>query len=469
MRALAKLTKLIRQQIDAQAPSSTSASASDAPAPTTADRPLLGRVLMDVVVPLLQQFIQEAAGLGGADVSRAHDKKQTDLDKEANVTDAAVGALGAVAALLRWPQYEQLLNQFMRMMKGRPAKPLIRAVCAIIDNFHFPLPASDEEEPGGGGAAATAAGPGAAAPAAATGAAKRPHADGEEEDDEDEEEDEAAAAAAVAAAAADAEAEARAVQRSLLVRILPALHEQLVDKGRRGEDEELNQSIRAPVALALVKLLKLLPPAAERAELPRALQGVTNLLRARLQRIRDDARAVLVSMMAELGPRYLPYACHVLRASLPDRGFTAHVIGFTLHAVLEAVVGVAMRGQSAAAAAAAAVAAADKEDDEEGGGGAGKGGAKAGYDVEEIVEGEEAPEEAGAGGAGAVAVVEEAEEPEPQGPVGVLDESLELCLPLIEADLFGHVSAQMGGRVRGGCVGWRGWVWRVGMVWADGV
>lgn len=65
---------------------------------------------------------------------------------------------------------------------------------------------------------------------------------------------------------------------------------------------------------------------------------MANLLRARLQRIRDDARAVLVSMMAELGPRYVPYACHVLRASLPDKGFTAHVIGYTLHAVLEAVV-----------------------------------------------------------------------------------------------------------------------------------
>ena len=44
--------------------------------------------------------------------------------------------------------------------------------------------------------------------------------------------------------------------------------------------------VRAPVALALVKLLRLMPPEAMRAQLPRVLQGVANLLRNRLQRIR---------------------------------------------------------------------------------------------------------------------------------------------------------------------------------------
>ncbi len=63
-----------------------------------------------------------------------------------------------------------------------------------------------------------------------------------------------------------------------------------------------------------------------RIELPRTLQVVANLLRQRLQRIRDDARAVLVQMAAELGPYYLPYVCRVLQAALPDKGFTAHVV-----------------------------------------------------------------------------------------------------------------------------------------------
>ena len=50
------------------------------------------------------------------------------------------------------------------------------------------------------------------------------------------------------------------------------------------------EAVRAPVALAIVKLLKRLPGAALRAALPTSLQKVANLLRTRLQRIRRGAR-----------------------------------------------------------------------------------------------------------------------------------------------------------------------------------
>ena len=46
------------------------------------------------------------------------------------------------------------------------------------------------------------------------------------------------------------------------------------------------QVVQAPVALAMVKLLKLLPEEAMTHQLPQALQGVAHLLRNRLQRIR---------------------------------------------------------------------------------------------------------------------------------------------------------------------------------------
>lgn len=48
----------------------------------------------------------------------------------------------------------------------------------------------------------------------------------------------------------------------------------------------LRQVVRAPVALAMVKLLKVLPEQAMASQLPQALQGVAHLLRNRLQRIR---------------------------------------------------------------------------------------------------------------------------------------------------------------------------------------
>ncbi len=52
------------------------------------------------------------------------------------------------------------------------------------------------------------------------------------------------------------------------------------------------QVVRAPVALAMVKLLKLLPEEAMTHQLPQALQGVAHLLRNRLQRIRCHTAVV---------------------------------------------------------------------------------------------------------------------------------------------------------------------------------
>lgn len=71
------------------------------------------RALMDVAMPLLEQALT-AGGSGGGE--RAHDKKAADVDKEANVADAAVTALGAVAGRLLWPQYQQLLHHYVRLM-----------------------------------------------------------------------------------------------------------------------------------------------------------------------------------------------------------------------------------------------------------------------------------------------------------------------------------------------------------------
>jgi len=53
--------------------------------------------------------------------------------------------------------------------------------------------------------------------------------------------------------------------------------------------------VRAPVALAMVKLLRLLPESTARAQLPRTLQGVANLLRNRLQRFRRASQLPTIS------------------------------------------------------------------------------------------------------------------------------------------------------------------------------
>jgi U3 small nucleolar RNA-associated protein 20 len=42
-------------------------------------------------------------------------------------------------------------------------------------------------------------------------------------------------------------------------------------------------------------------------------------------------------MVAELGAGYLTYAAEVLQGALPDKGYTAQVRGYTLHALLDAL------------------------------------------------------------------------------------------------------------------------------------
>lgn len=59
------------------------------------------------------------------------------------------------------------------------------------------------------------------------------------------------------------------------------------------------------------------------------------MLKSRGQKQRDTARGVLVSMARLLGPRSLGMVVDALVGACPPRGYTAHVLGFTLHAVLE--------------------------------------------------------------------------------------------------------------------------------------
>ena len=96
-RALTRLTRLLRGGEGAPPPLGVGA-------------------LVGVVQPLLLQMIVEGKA-GDGDGGGGHEQKQADRDRGANVTDAAVVALGAVAGCLPWVQYQQLLGQHLHLMK----------------------------------------------------------------------------------------------------------------------------------------------------------------------------------------------------------------------------------------------------------------------------------------------------------------------------------------------------------------
>lgn len=225
-------------------------------------------LLNGYLFPLIELAIVE----GRATEVSGHEAKQVDLDRSANVTDAAITLLTKMSEQLDWAQFQKLINQYMALMVTRAdeacIKSIIRVVCALLEVV----------------------------------AVKR------DKDNTGKLADELVVL--------------------LTTKAVPNLKEKLIE----------GETVRAPVAMALVKIFKLLPEGYIRVELPRTLQIVCNLLRLRLQRLRDGARSILAEMTAELGPIYLPFVVQVLKTSLPSRGFTAHVLGYTFHDVLKAVV-----------------------------------------------------------------------------------------------------------------------------------
>jgi U3 small nucleolar RNA-associated protein 20 len=228
---------------------------------------------MDIAAPLLQQFIMEGAGVGSSSAAAVaaaaeqrggHIKKQSDSDREGAVADVAIDALRELCKLLGWQQYSGLLQRWLKLMTQSPKKQVIRAACAVLDAFHFPLDVEDapeqqqqqqqqqQQRPAAMEVDDAAA---AAAAAAETGVADAAADDVESDEDEDDEQQQQqqqqqageAAAAAVERAAAAADV-AAAAKQLLMKRVLPVLQSQLV-----VDDQEV---ARAPVALALVKLIK---------------------------------------------------------------------------------------------------------------------------------------------------------------------------------------------------------------------
>jgi U3 small nucleolar RNA-associated protein 20 len=214
--------------------------------------------------------------------------RQIDKDRSANVTEAAISALTAAAGALPWRQYQALLGQYLRLMKrytkegeagGSATKAVVRATCGVLQAFHFPLPetsiAAADVAAGAFEAAAAAAAEharpakraekaGGAAHDPAEDEAMAPAAPGEGEEGgtataavEDDDEDgamcldgEGAAVHAEPGAPEDDAEVAKQAYRMLTRRILPELRQQMV----------AGDTVRAPVALAVVKVRKETPP-----------------------------------------------------------------------------------------------------------------------------------------------------------------------------------------------------------------
>lgn len=111
--------------------------------------------------------------------------------------------------------------------------------------------------------------------------------------------------------------------------LLPSLMKYLHNK------DESTVSLRVPVAVSVVKLLKLLPSERLTELLPPVLTDVCHILRSRAQESRDLTRKTLVDISTLIGPSYFGFVLKELRSALA-RGYQLHVLSFTVHSILVA-------------------------------------------------------------------------------------------------------------------------------------
>lgn len=254
----------------------------------------------NVILPLVLHFIYESQA-----------KSQESIRTE------AAACVGSAAGLLGWSHYLALLRRLLKSIDGHEEmeNTIIHAICAAIDHFHYPAPGAITEWDGT--------------------LAKRPRRGGRADQKP-------------AAVAEDPLAEGSSkIQDSLEAQVLPMLKKYLF-KGvtKKGKEKastttfddsvvsSQHVTVRVPLALAIVKVLRRLRANAFYLEFPKLLLSIAKLLKSKDEAIRSSARVTLVRITMELGITYLLPVVEELKATLRD-GYMVHVLSYTLHSILE--------------------------------------------------------------------------------------------------------------------------------------
>lgn len=216
-----------------------------------------------------------------------------------NLTNEAVRTIGSLALGLGWSRYQSLVLAYLRLAtaKGSNQKHFVRAISAILDNFHFAMDEDVVEEE-------------------------------TEQIIEDEADNDAHPDAAVDEAAQSFKRkEAQRIADYVTGRLLPALIKFVEQK------DETEDSIRIPVAVGVVKVARALPEESRNAEVTRTITVLSQILRSKDYNVRKLVKRTLSSIALLLGPEWLAPMFKELRASL-QRGPQLHVLAFVVHAIL---------------------------------------------------------------------------------------------------------------------------------------
>ncbi|KAF2807630.1 U3 snoRNP protein Utp20 [Mytilinidion resinicola] len=120
------------------------------------------------------------------------------------------------------------------------------------------------------------------------------------------------------------------LSHDLISNILPALMDFLNKK------DESTVSLRVPIAVAVTKVLRVLPPDQFAEKLHSVLLDVCQILKSKSQDARDMTRNTLGEISTLIGSSYFGFILKALRAAL-QRGYQLHVLSFTMHTLLNKI------------------------------------------------------------------------------------------------------------------------------------
>ena len=242
-------------------------------------------------VPLIEHFVFD----------RADDESAHNLSAETVIT------VGALAQSLEWPQFRAMFRRFTGYIQSKPdlEKTVIKLIGVIVDALND---AAVTREAG-------------TAPDHDNGTKNLSHSVG--------------CAHSVLVVTMPKEEK---LKDDLVNNLLPSLVKYLHHK------DESTVSLRVPVAVSIVKLLKLLPAPILKDKLAPVLTDVCNILRSRAQESRDLTRKTLVEISVLIGPSCFGFVLKELRSSLM-KGYQLHVLSYTVHAILVATASVFKPGE----------------------------------------------------------------------------------------------------------------------------
>ncbi|KAF2147346.1 uncharacterized protein K452DRAFT_261793 [Aplosporella prunicola CBS 121167] len=239
-----------------------------------------------IFIPLLEHFIFD---------------REEDDSGAANLAGETTRAIGALAQSLEWPQYRALVRRYS---KGDMDKTTIRLLGVVIDSL-------DKA-------------------AQVKGIVSAPRSEGTTQTEDEEMAD------------ADGAQTAPTNEAPKLAKTLPSQDKLSADFTNNllpplmayiHHKDDSTVSLRVPVAVIIVKLLRLLPADQFAERLPPVLLDVSAILRSRDQTARDMTRKTLADISALIGPEYFGFMLKALRTAL-QRGYQLHVLSFTVHSIL---------------------------------------------------------------------------------------------------------------------------------------